>query len=131
VLDSAALVLSAVDVPNQPQAALCIRAGYLALRRIAGYFVIPFHPDPHFPDEPISISRQEFDAICEQLASGGVPLKPDRDRAWQEFGGWRVNYDRPLLALCTLTMAPAAPWSSDRAQSTRVPSIRRMARRNS
>jgi hypothetical protein len=130
VLDSAALLLSVVDVPNQPQAALCIRAGYLALRRVAHYFVIPYNPDPHFPKEPISVTRQEFEAICDQLASGGVPLKPNRERAWQEFGGWRVNDDQALLALCSLTMAPPAPWSSDRAKQRRRPSIRRLARRD-
>jgi len=25
-----------------------------------------------------------------------------------------VNYDRSLIALCRLVMAPFAPWSSDR-----------------
>jgi hypothetical protein len=37
------------------------------------------------------------------------------ERAWIDFAGWRVNYDRILLALCALVMAPETPWSSDRA----------------
>ena len=41
-------------------------------------------------------------------------MRPDRERAWRDFAGWRVNYDRVLLALCSLVMAPPAPWSSDR-----------------
>jgi hypothetical protein len=36
------------------------------------------------------------------------------ERAWIDFTGWRVNYDRVLLALCALVMAPEAPWFSDR-----------------
>jgi hypothetical protein len=43
-----------------------------------------------------------------------VPVKADREQAWRDFAGWRVNYDGVLLALCALVMAPYAPWSSDR-----------------
>jgi hypothetical protein len=113
VLDAAALTASTLDLPRDPQAELCIRAGYLALRRIADFFDIPYPPAPQ-PDDPISISREEFEAAYEQLAQQDVPLKPDRDRAWRDFAGWRVNYDTVLLALAGLTMAPYAPWSSDR-----------------
>jgi len=48
------------------------------------------------------------------IAAVSVPLKPDRDRAWRDFAGWRVNYDTTLLTLARLTVAPAAPWTSDR-----------------
>ncbi len=113
ILDSASLLLAAVDRPVDADAAYCIRAGYLALRRIAAFFRIPFDPDPR-PDGPISIAREEFDDACDALAMQGIPLKADRDQAWRAFSGWRVNYDRVLLALAGLTMAPYAPWSSDR-----------------
>jgi hypothetical protein len=118
VLDAAALMRSTVDAPADTQADLCIRAGYLALRRIADFFDVTYNANARFPDDPISITRAEFDAACDQLAAAGVPLKPDRDRAWQDFAGWRVNYDRVLLALASLTMAPYAPWSSDRSLIT-------------
>jgi hypothetical protein len=49
-----------------------------------------------------------------EAAEAGVPLKADLEQAWRDFAGWRVNYDRVLLALASLTMAPYAPWSSDR-----------------
>jgi hypothetical protein len=39
----------------------------------------------------------------------------DLDEAWRGFAGWRVNYNTVLLALCSITMAPPAAWSSDRA----------------
>lgn len=114
VLDTAALTLAVVDIPNQPQAALCIRAGYLALQRIADYFGMVYPALPQFPTTPIAITREEFDAACAQLAAQQVPLKADREQAWHDFAGWRVNYDKTLLDLCMLTMAPFAPWSSDR-----------------
>ena len=113
VLDAAALASSTLDIAHEPRADLCLRAGYLALRSIAGFFDVPYNPNPT-PDDPISITRQEFDAVCDRLDSQGVPLKRDRDQAWQDFAGWRVNYDPVLLALASLLMAPYAPWSSDR-----------------
>lgn len=115
VLDAAALTWAAVDGPSTPEAALCMRAGYLALRNIADLFGIRYHPDPHYPDQPISIRRSEFDAVYDRLAASGVPLKADREQAWRDFAGWRVNYDAVLLGLCGLVLPPYAPWSSDRA----------------
>jgi hypothetical protein len=113
VLDGASLVASSVDVPRNVQAEFCIRAGYLTLRRIADFFGVPYDPDPKQGD-PITIGRDEFDEVWERLAASGVPLKPDRDQAWTDFAGWRVNYDTVLIALAGLTIAPFAPWSSDR-----------------
>lgn len=113
VLDAAALTISTLDISHDFQADLCLRAGYLALRHIADFFNVPYNPNPHAGD-PISITRQEFDQAYDQLASQDLPLKPNRDQAWRDYAGWRVNYDQVLLALADLTMAPAAPWSSDR-----------------
>jgi hypothetical protein len=110
VLDAASLTLSTVDIPNDASAALCIRAGYLALRRIADFFGMPYDPAPR-PGDPISVSRAEFDVACRRLAEAGVPLKSDLEQAWRDFAGWRVNYDSVLLDLAGLTMAPSAPWS--------------------
>src|SRR5581483_8524682 len=111
VLDAAALARSTLDIERDPQADLCIRAGYLCLRRICDFFRIEYNQNPN-ADDPISISRSEFDQVYEELAFVGVPVKPDRDQAWRDYSGWRINYDTPLLALAALTMAPYAPWSS-------------------
>lgn len=119
VLDAASLMTSAVAVPRTAQAQLCIRSGYVTLRHIADFFRIAYDPDPHFPD-PISISREEFEDVLDELVAAGVPILADRDQAWKDFAGWRVNYDTVLLALAGLTMSPYAPWSSDRS----VPRLR-------
>jgi hypothetical protein len=123
VMDTAAITLSAVDIPYQYSAALCLRAGFIALRRISGYFDIPYPQNPLYPDVPISITRAEFDEVLDKLQSSGVPLHADREKAWLDFAGWRVNYDRTLLILCTLVMAPHAPWSSDRAPKLKLPPL--------
>jgi hypothetical protein len=115
VLDTASIVSSSLDRPRDPEAELCIRTGYLALRQICDLFRIAYEPDPHYPADPISVKREEFDALYDALAEEGVALKPDRDKVWKDFAGWRVNYDAPLLALASITLAPLAPWSSDRA----------------
>jgi hypothetical protein len=113
VLDAAALRLALLNIAFTPAPGLCIRSGFLALREIADFYGFDHDPDPS-PDDPISIAREEFIAVYEQLAGQGLPVRPDRERAWRDFAGWRVNYDRVLLALCSLVMAPNSPWSSDR-----------------
>ena len=115
VLDAASITLSSIDIPYEVTAALSIRAGFLAFRRIANYFDIPNPQNPHYPDVPICVDRAEYDSVLDQLAAAGIPLKPDREQAWRDFAGWRVNYDRALILLCGLVMAPQASWSSDRA----------------
>jgi hypothetical protein len=114
VLDAASLTLSSVDIDNDPQAALCIRAGYLALRHIANSLNISFNPSPSYPDQAISVTRDEFELALDQLVEGSIPLKADRDQAWSDFAGWRVNYDHVLLALVEVTMAPKSPWTGKR-----------------
>jgi hypothetical protein len=121
VLDGAALVRSVVDIPADSQADLCIRAGYLALRYIASFFRIAYDLDPS-PNDPISVSRAEFEAALDEMAAAGVPLKADREQAWRDFAGWRVNYDTVLLALAELMIAPPARWSSDR-QLANAPAV--------
>jgi hypothetical protein len=121
VLDAAAITLSAIEIPYEVSAALCIRAGFLAFHRIADYFDIPHPHDPHYPEVPICVEHAEFDSVLDQLAAAGLPLKADREQAWRNFAGWRVNYDRSLILLCGLVMAPKAPWSGDRLPHFHLP----------
>ncbi len=114
ILDAAAIVTSTVDMPMDAQAQLSIRAGYIALRRVADFFSFEYEENPTYPRTPISVSRKEFDDLYDQLAAEGVPLRPDREQCWRDYAGWRVNYDSVLLYLARMTQAPYAPWSSDR-----------------
>ena len=108
MMDAAALVRSVVAVPRDVQADLMIRAGYIALRRIADLFDVAYDPNPS-PTDATSIERARFDRAVAVLEGAGVPLVEDRDAAWLDFNGWRVNYDAPLRALERITMAPT-PW---------------------
>jgi len=113
VMDTAALMVSSLDVPPSPQAQITMRSGFLALRSISTSFRLPYDPDPA-PDDPISIDRAEYDQLMDRLVDAGLPVKQDLDQAWRDFAGWRVNYDETLLRICALVSAPPAPWSSDR-----------------
>ena len=114
LLDAAAFWLSAVgDHPLDPDAQLCIRAGYIAFRHISETFGIRYDANPD-PDDPISITRDEWEKEFERMADAGMPMIADRDAAWKAWKGWRVNYDRVLLELARVVEAPLAPWISDR-----------------
>jgi hypothetical protein len=123
VLDTAAIVSSTIDRPYNASCDIVIRTGFLCLRRIADLFGVSYDPDPA-PSDPITVSRDEFDLLCDELRRYGVPLKADLDQAWRDFAGWRVNYDEVLVRLCALTIAPPAKWSSDRIGQLEIPRLR-------
>jgi hypothetical protein len=110
VLDAAALFNAAVDAPPSATAGICIRAGWLTLRRLADYFRVPY---PVAPDRtiPISISREEFDLVLGRLELSGVPIVGDHDAAWSDFVGWRVNYDAMIEAFHVMFACPRSDWS--------------------
>lgn len=128
LLDAAALSLSSLDLPDDPHAALCIRSGTLCLRRIADFFDIAYDGNPR-PDDPIVIMREEFEDALDRLAAIGTPIRADRDQAWRDFSGWRVNYETVLLSLASLCQVPLAPWTSDRALLSR-PKLRILSKRS-
>ncbi len=116
VMDAAALWISATNVPtgaDHAAAGLMIRSGYVALRRVADSFNIAFDPDPQAGD-PIALERSEFNNAVDLLAEAGINVREDRDQAWRDFAGWRVNYEAPLLGLAQMLRVPYAPWTSDR-----------------
>ena len=116
IMDGAALYRTTIDVPKDIQADLTIRAGYLALRRIADFFGIEYERQPT-AETPCSISQADFRIACAELTDQGVPLQADLDQAWRDFRGWRINYDQTLLALARLTMAPPARWNGRPAEA--------------
>ena len=118
VMDTASLLQSSVEGYDETSAQLAIRAGSLSLRAVADHHGIAHDPDPP-PDGPISIAREEWEAVLDRLAADGVPIVADRDQAWKDFVGWRVNYDAVVLGLAEFTMAPYAEWNSDRSPPVR------------
>lgn len=123
VLDTAAIYLAVIDKPWSPRAALTLRSGYLCMRRIAVYFGLPADVDPD-PTDPISVTRREFDLMLFELEAADIPLKPNRDQAWADFQGWRVNYDSALVAIAHMVIAPEGRWSTDRPGDRLVPRMR-------
>jgi hypothetical protein len=126
LLDAASFWLAAFEHPKDPDCQLCIRAGFLALRRIADAFGIAYESDPD-PDDPISVSREEWNVAMDEMAAAGAQLKNDRDKAWADWKGWRVNYDTVLLNIARLVEAPPTPWISDRSPLQGDPSWQRRA----
>jgi hypothetical protein len=124
VLDSAALFNAAVDFPASASAGLCIRSGWLALRGLADYFRIPYstHPDG---TEPISITREEFDGALRHMERSGVPVLTDRDAAWLDFVGWRINYDSIIEELHVRFTSPRLDWRMTITEAPTKPSNRR------
>jgi len=114
VLDCSAILASSVKYDEIHRVSIVIRSGFLALRSIAVTYEIDFDPDPQ-PNDPISVTREEFDAVLDRLASMGAPIHENRDDCWDHFSGWRVNYDEVLIGLAKVTHAPYGYWSSDRA----------------
>lgn len=123
MLDGAAIASSTL-AEHDADAEIMLRAGYLSLRRIADYFAIPYNHDPS-PTDPISVAREEYDEAYGRLEAAGIDLKPDREQAWRDFVGWRVNYDTVLITLASLVVAPTAPWSSDRSVTAFRPTVLR------
>lgn len=124
VLDAAALYASTLAHGPVANASLCIRAGYTSLRSICDLYGIPYPPDPA-PDDPIALTRDEYDEAYDRLEAAGYQMVEDRDQAWRDFAGWRVNYDEALLALSTLLEAPWAPWTADRSPTLGRPTLGR------
>jgi hypothetical protein len=124
VLDAAALFNAAVDAKPSPTAGLCIRAGWLTLRRIADYFRVPY-PTTLSKEIPIAITREEFEVVLKRLESVGVPILADHDAAWSDYVGWRVNYDAIIEHFYTLFTCPRTDWNSASIQPLFGPSNKR------
>jgi hypothetical protein len=111
VLDAAALFNAAVDAKPSPTAGLCIRAGWLTLRRIGDYFHIHY-PTTMTKDIPITVTREEFEIVLARLEVVGVPILADHDAAWSDFVGWRINYDALIERFYVLFVCPRTDWKT-------------------
>lgn len=108
-LDTAALVTSLQLIQNTGEAQTLIRSGYLALRDIADFFDIePELPIHQYND--LSIDRESFDRLVDELAHHGVFSTVPRDTAWTAFAGWRINYDQAVVGLRELVVDVPSHW---------------------
>jgi len=119
VLDSAALYLAVAPRGAPPVARVTLRMGYTCLREIATVLAIPFNDDP-LPDDPVALTFDEFRDGVETLASVDFPLERTAEEAWDDYRGWRINYESLVYELADRLAAPPALWSGDRRRLTGV-----------
>jgi hypothetical protein len=113
VMDAAAMHLAVQPDTAPSQARMCLRMGYVALRRISSSLGWKFDDDP-LPDAPIELTVEEFTAAVALLDNSGFPIERDALSAWPHFRGWRVNYEELAYRWADRVMAPQAPWSGAR-----------------
>jgi hypothetical protein len=103
-LDSASLYLSTLEARGMPSAAVCRRTGVDALRLIAAELA-----DPLCARKPLgerSLTRQEFDAVCDRLAALGAVVKAERDTCWLRFAEFRSEYEGLLSNIAERLLVP-------------------------
>lgn len=119
MLDAAALQLSLNPLTAPPSARGLMRMGIVTLRAIAASLELPFNPDPK-PDDPVELTREDFDEGIAVLQRVGWNFERDVDSAWVHYRGWRVNYEQTAYGIAALIDAPPAPWSGPRRRAGRV-----------
>lgn len=125
VLDSAALFLSLSPkaAPTVP-ARLCLRAGFLCFNQVAQAMGIQV-PDEPDPRREISLSYQDFLGAIDRMREVDFPIERDPAEAWEDFAGWRVNYEQAAYAIAADLHAVPALWSGERRPPTPpIPPIR-------
>ena len=113
VLDGAALHLALNPSSAPYEARPLLRVGYLTMRKLAGALGLPVPQDPS-PEDPIELTRAEFDEAVQWLRDAGWTTERSADEAWPHFHGWRVNYEAAAYALALHLDVPPALWSGPR-----------------
>jgi hypothetical protein len=113
VLDAAALHLALCPDSAPAEARPLLRIGYSAMRSVAVTLGVPVNEDPH-PDDPLVLTRAEFDVAVRRMAEAGWTFGRDPDAAWPHFRGWRVNYETAAHNIAAHLDVPPAPWSGPR-----------------
>jgi hypothetical protein len=115
ILDAAALTFACLDLTTDPAADRLVTFGSRVLREILANLNLSCPESPQWPATPINVTRQEFDEAYDHFQSEGLPMKVDRDAAWQSFAQLRVQYECALMAIIRLKRLPrSARWTSDR-----------------
>jgi hypothetical protein len=120
MLDAAALTYACLDLTTDPAADQLVNFGSHALHETLAPLNLYCPDSPQWPATPINVTRAEFDQAYNHFQSKGLPVKTDRDAAWQVFAQLRVQYECPLMAIIRLKRLPhAARWTSDRSDAAR------------
>jgi hypothetical protein len=122
VLDAAALHLSLNPGTAPPEARPLMRVGYIAMRKLARGLGMAVTEDPH-PEDPIALTREDFDAAVERMRRAGWVFEREPDDAWPHFHGWRVNYESAAYALARFLDLPPAVWSGTRPRHRPPPQL--------
>jgi len=120
VLDAAALHLSLNPESAPAETRPLLRVGYITMRAIAGTLGIEVSDDPH-PDDPLVLTRADFDEAIQHLAEAGWTFERPPDEAWMHFRGWRVNYETAAHGIAAHLDLPSAVWSGPRARFGQAP----------
>lgn len=125
VLDSAALflALSPEAAPTVP-ARLCLRAGFQCFSQVAQAMGLKVPEESDVPGR-ISLTYQEFLSAIDRMREVDFPIERDPAEAWEDFVGWRANYEQAAYALAADVHAVPALWSGERRPPTpQIPPIR-------
>jgi hypothetical protein len=122
VLDGAALMFSAADFITGHGPVEEVRGPMLALANGIPTG-LPLAPPVLLADlmgswsEPapaVSIRRHEYLTALDHLGALVTVPEADREGCWRRFAWTRSGYDLALRGLAGLTLAPTAPWTTDR-----------------
>jgi hypothetical protein len=130
MIDAAAIVLSTSeltadgdDLDEVKGTMLALAYGMPAVVRIGRAAGLPLGPPVLLaelmgrwkdPVPEVSVSRQEYLASLDRLATVLDVPETERERCWQRFAWVRSGYDRALRGLAGLTIAEPAEWTTDR-----------------
>jgi hypothetical protein len=130
VLDGAALHMALNPSTAPYEARPLLRVGYLTIRHLAANVRLPVTDDPS-PDDPIELTRAEFDDAVQWLRDAGWVTERSAADAWPHFKGWRVNYEAAAYQLALHLDLPPALWSGPRrpGRPTAMPPLRPKDRR--
>lgn len=114
VLDAAAIYLALnPTAPGFIRARLCLRGGFTCLGNIARAIRVPI-PEDADPNGGIELTFAEFSAAMEGLRTLEFAIQRPLEDVWNDFVGWRVNYEAAAYALAWAIDAPPALWSGPR-----------------
>jgi hypothetical protein len=113
VLDSAAMYLAVAPSRAPSEARLCVRMGFVCLRRVAETMGIAYELDPK-PEDDLVLTFEEFQQGIAHIERVAFPIERSAEEAWAHFKGWRVNYESVAYEVADRVVAPPALWSGQR-----------------